>query len=346
MTLKHSPLTELMHAVLDGEASNAEARELETRLAADPAARAEFEDWKRLFEALDAVPKEHAPEGLVASIASAMPQAPGASGAASQPFPDPRVLGHTLFGISRRVPTRSVTMTEQSSRRIFAHRKAWLGGGIAAAAAVVVAQIAFDFPLPKDVVGTVIPAQRYRAAQNGSEQVQIVAPAGQATPTGTVPDASRALAEKSAAESAVKADKAQTELKADRMQSELKADKAQTELKVDRMQSEMKAEKVQADLKTDRMQSGLNADRSQSELKADRMQSDMKAEKAQADLKADRMQGGLKADRAQSELKADRMQSGIKAEKAQAELKADRMQSEMKADKAQTELKADRTPQQ
>jgi hypothetical protein len=35
MTLKHSPLTELMHAVLDGEASNAEARELETRLAAD-----------------------------------------------------------------------------------------------------------------------------------------------------------------------------------------------------------------------------------------------------------------------------------------------------------------------
>jgi len=346
MTLKHSPLTELMHAVLDGEASNAEARELETRLAADPAARAEFEDWKRLFEALDAVPKEHAPEGLVASIASAMPQAPGASGAASQPFPDPRVLGHTLFGISRRVPTRSVTMTEQSSRRIFAHRKAWLGGGIAAAAAVVVAQIAFDFPLPKDVVGTVIPAQRYRAAQNGSEQVQVVAPAGQATPTGTVPDASRALAEKSAAESAVKADKAQTELKADRMQSELKADKAQTELKVDRMQSEMKAEKVQADLKTDRMQSGLNADRSQSELKADRMQSDMKTEKAQADLKADRMQGGLKADRAQSELKADRMQSGIKAEKAQAELKADRMQSEMKADKAQTELKADRTPQQ
>ena len=339
-------LIELMHAVLDGEASNAEARELETRLAADPAARAEFEDWKRLFEALDAVPKEHAPEGLVASIASAMPQAPGASGAASQPFPDPRVLGHTLFGISRRVPTRSVTMTEQSSRRIFAHRKAWLGGGIAAAAAVVVAQIAFDFPLPKDVVGTVIPAQRYRAAQNGSEQVQVVAPAGQATPTGTVPDASRALAEKSAAESAVKADKAQTELKADRMQSELKADKAQTELKVDRMQSEMKAEKVQADLKTDRMQSGLNADRSQSELKADRMQSDMKAEKAQADLKADRMQGGLKADRAQSELKADRMQSGIKAEKAQAELKADRMQSEMKADKAQTELKADRTPQQ
>jgi hypothetical protein len=162
---------------------------------------------KRLFEALDAVPKEHAPEGLVASITSAMPEAPGARGTASQPFPGRRVLGHTLFGISPRVPARSATMTEQSSRRIFAHRKAWMGGGIAAAAAVVVAQLAFDFPLPQDVVGTVIPAQRYRAAQNGSEQVQLGAPAGQTAPTGTVPEASRALAEKSAAESALSADR-------------------------------------------------------------------------------------------------------------------------------------------
>jgi len=337
MTQKHSPLTELMHAVLDGEASDAEARELEMRLAADPAARVEFEGWKRLFEALGAVPKEHAPEGLVASIAAAIPQAPGAAGGASQPFPAQRVLGHTLFGVSRRAPIRSVTMTEQTTRRIFAHRKAWLGAGVAAAAAVVVAQVAFDFPLAKDVVGTVIPAQRYRAAQNGSEQVQLGAPAVQAAPTGTVPDASRALAEKSAAESALKADKAQTELKADRAQSELKAD---------RMQTEMKAEKAQAELKADRMQSGLKADRVQSELKADRMQTEMKAEKAQAELKADRTQSGLKADRVQSELKADRMQTEMKAEKAQAELKADRMQTEMKADKVQTELKADRTSQQ
>jgi len=236
MTLKHSPLTELIHAVLDGEASNAEARELETRLAADPAARAEFEDWKRLFEALDAVPQEHAPEGLVASITSAMPEAPGAADAASQPFPGRRVLGHTLFGITRRVPTRSITMSEQSSHKIFAHRKAWLGGGIAAAAAVVVAQIAFDFPLPKDVVGTVIPAQRYRAAQNGSEQVQLGAPAGQATPTGTVPEASRSLAEKSAAESALTADKAQSQLTADKAQSQLTADKAQSQRTADKAQ--------------------------------------------------------------------------------------------------------------
>ena len=252
MTLKHSPLTELIHAVLDGEASDAEVRELEMRLAADPAARAEYEEWKRLFEALDAMPTEHAPEGLVAAIAAAMPQAPGASGAASQPFPDPRVLGHTLFGISRRDPTRSVTMTEQSSRRIFAHRKAWLGGGIAAAAAVVVAQIAFDFPLPKDDVGTVIPAQRYRAAQNGSEQVQLGAPAGQTAPTGTVPEASRALAEKSAAESALTADKAQMQVKADKSQAELTAEKAQMQVTADKAQAGLKAQQVQTEMKTER----------------------------------------------------------------------------------------------
>jgi len=299
MTLKHSPLTELMHAVLDGEATDAEARELEMRLAADPLARAEFEDWKRLLAALDAMPKEHAPEGLVASIPSAMPEAPGAAGAASQPFPGRRVLGHTLFGISRRVPTRSVTMTEQSSRRIFAHRKAWLGAGIAAAAAVVVAQIAFDFPLPKDVVGTVIPAQRYRAAQNGSEQVQLGARADQAAPTSTAPEASRSLAEKSAAESALKADKAQTDLKADKAQTDLKVDKAQTDLKADKAQSELKADRTAADLK---------ADRTAAEMKADRTAADLKADRTQADLKADRTAADLKADKAQTELKADRTQ--------------------------------------
>ena len=298
MTLKHSPLTELMHAVLDGEASDAEARDLEVRLAADPAARAEFEDWKRLFGALSAVPKEHAPEGLVASIAAAMPETPGRD-AALQPFPGRRVLGPTSFGMSRRDPTRSVTMTEQSSRRIFAHRKAWLGGGIAAAAAVVVAQIAFDFPLTKDVVGTVIPAQRYRAAQNGSEQVQLGAPAGQTAPTGTVPEASRALAEKSAAESALKADRTQAEMKADRTQAEMKADRTQVEMKADRRQAEMKADRMQADLKADRSQ----ADK----MQADKMQADkMQADRMQADMKANRMQSEMKADKAQTEMKADR----------------------------------------
>jgi anti-sigma factor RsiW len=306
MTLKHSPLTELIQAVLDGEASDPEARELEMRLAADPAARAEFEDWKRLFEALDAVPKEHAPEGLVASIGAAMPQAPGAPGAASQPFPGRRVLGRTLFGISRRVPTRSATMTEQSSRRIFAHRKAWLGAGIAAAAAVVVAQIAFDFPLPKDVVGTVIPAQRYRAAQNGSEQVQLGTRADQAAPTSTVPEASRSLAEKSAAESALNADLTAARTRADLSAAQLNADRATAQTKADLAAAQTKADLSAAQLNAGLTSAQTKADMTSAQTKADLSAAQLNAGLAAAQTKAD-MTAQLNAGRAaQAESKAER----------------------------------------
>jgi len=242
MTAKHSPLTELMHAVLDGEASAAEARELELRLAADPAARAEFDDWQRLFHALGEVAQEHAPEGLVASVTAALPSPPRTAGDRGQPFPDRRVLGHTRFGFPRRVlgesramqpphvasstPTRSITMTQQS--RIFAHRKAWLGAGIVAAAAVVVAQVAFDFPVAKDVVGTVAPAERYRAAPNGSEDVKLGVPAGATANSTATNEASRAIAEKSADLTAQKKADLSAEKKADltaQQRAELAAEK-------------------------------------------------------------------------------------------------------------------------
>ena len=56
-------LDHLMHAVLDGEASPEEARELDRLLAADPAARARFDDLKRLFGELGSVPKALPPGG-------------------------------------------------------------------------------------------------------------------------------------------------------------------------------------------------------------------------------------------------------------------------------------------
>ena len=330
MTAKHSPLTALIHAVLDGEASDAEKRELEMRLSADPAARAELEDWKRLFEALDAMPKEHAPEGLVASITAAMPVPPGATDAAGQPFPVPRVLGHTPAGILRRVPTRSVTMSEQSSRRTFANRKAWVGGGIAVAVAVVVTQVALDFPLSKDVVGTIIPAQRYRAVQNGSEQVQVGTRADQAAPTGTVPDASRALAEKSAAESALRAERSQAQVTAEKTQTQMTAEKVTAEkVMAEKVMAEKAmAEKAQAQLTADRAQAQATADRSQAQVAADRAQTQMMADKVQAEK--------IQAEKVQAEkVQAERM----RAEKVQAE--------KVQAEKVQAErMKADRTTQQ
>ena len=77
-------------------------------------------------------------------------------------------------------------MTEQS--KTVGKRKAWFGVGIAAAAVLVVAQYGFDFPLGKDVTGTIMPAQRYRAEPNGSEAVKLGAPAGTAAiPTAVAP---------------------------------------------------------------------------------------------------------------------------------------------------------------
>jgi anti-sigma factor RsiW len=338
MTPRHSPLTELIHAVLDGQASDEESRELEVRLAADPAARAEFEDWKRLFEALDAMPKQHAPEGLVAAVTAALPEAPGASHAASQPFPGRRVLGHTSSGISRL--TRSVTMSEQSSRRTFANRKAWLGGGLAVAVAVVVTQVALDFPLSKDVVGTIIPAQRYRAAQNGSEQVQVGTRADQAAPTGTVPEAGRALAKKSAAESALRAERSQAQVAAEKAQAQMLAEKVTAE-KV--MAEKVMAEKVMAEK--------VMAEKAMAEkVMAEKAQAQLTADRAQAQATADRSQAQVAADRAHTQMMADKVQAEkMQLEKIQAEkVQAERMRAEkVQAEKVQAErMKADRTTQQ
>jgi anti-sigma factor RsiW len=201
-------LTELMHAVLDGEASESETRELELRLAADPVARAEFSEWRGLFQALREMPKEYAPEGLVAAVSAALPGKTAPQAEPDQPFPPRRVFGYTStrapgsrLGDPRAAqsPTpriRSVSMSQQSSR-FFASRKGWLGAGIVAAAAVVVAQLGFDFPVAKDVMGTVAPAQRYRAAPNGSEDVKLGAPVETAGSTAGI-DATRSVAEKTA----------------------------------------------------------------------------------------------------------------------------------------------------
>jgi hypothetical protein len=66
--MKDLERTQLMYAVLDGEATADEARALERLLAAEPAARAQFEELRSLFDALSCVPKAFPPEGLVAVI--------------------------------------------------------------------------------------------------------------------------------------------------------------------------------------------------------------------------------------------------------------------------------------
>jgi hypothetical protein len=59
----------------------------------------------------------------------------------------------------------------------FGKRKIWIGGAIAAAAVILVVSSGVDFPPgSKDTVGTIVPAQRFRAPQNTADDVKLGAP--------------------------------------------------------------------------------------------------------------------------------------------------------------------------
>ncbi len=169
----------LMQAVLDGEATPSEAGELDRHLAADPAARERFEDLKRLFEGLRRVPKAFPPEGLVAAVTAAVPQRPVGRQGLRQLFSRSRVIRQVSMGprgtspggsarvhqVSQPGPLlRGNTMNEQKSGFI-GKRTVWIGAGITAVAVVLVLQYVDFPPCGKDVSGTIVPAQRYRATQ-------------------------------------------------------------------------------------------------------------------------------------------------------------------------------------
>ena len=172
-------LQALMHAVLDGEATLEQAELLERELAANPEARAEYDQLRSLFREMAALSQPHPPEGLVAAVDAALP---GFSHRASQPLAASRVLGSTADDLytaaAKGFPAppfhpRSESMSQSTS--IFAHRKTWVGAGFAALAAVlVVTQYSGDLP-PKqgDVAGTIVPAERYRAAQPGAADIKL-----------------------------------------------------------------------------------------------------------------------------------------------------------------------------
>ncbi|NDP42770.1 MAG: hypothetical protein GZ089_08660, partial [Aromatoleum sp.] len=186
--MNHSEYTPLMHAVLDGEATPDGARELDRLLAADPAARAQFDDLKRLFDELSRVPQEHMPEGLLAAVMASVPQRQARRGVVHQLFSWPRVIRHNSTEASGTIPGKAATvhrvsqrdphfrgkdMSEQQSGS-FGNRKVWIGAGIAAAAAVLAVSFGIDFPPGgTDTAGTIVPAQRYRAPQTTTDDVKL-----------------------------------------------------------------------------------------------------------------------------------------------------------------------------
>ena len=106
-------------------------------------------------------------------------------------------------------------MSEQQ-RIGFGNRKLWAGGAVMVLA-VGVAMIAFDLP-PKssDVVGTIAPAERYRAPQAGAEAVQLGQPAAGVGTAGAVATDDKTAERATSADRMQSADRVQS---ADRMQS-------------------------------------------------------------------------------------------------------------------------------
>jgi len=179
--MKPAELQVLMHAVLDGEATAAEIRELQQALAADPAARARFEEWRELWDGLGQIERAYPPEGLVAAVMAALPRQRPAGEDDDQPFPAPGVFAPsstgsrvttgetstTVHAISRTGPfTRGESMTSKRS-------KVWIGVAVAVAAIAIGSQFVDYPPKGQDAAGTIAPAQRYRAQQMTGDDVKV-----------------------------------------------------------------------------------------------------------------------------------------------------------------------------
>jgi hypothetical protein len=161
--MENTHIHALMHAVLDGEASEPQARELERALAADPAARARFEELKRLFVALEGVPEATPPADIVERILARTALARTTHSSPDQLFGFSRV--RDAFGQLLTGGTRMSQPQNGNARR----RNILIGIGLAAVGAALFGHYVLDIPNGgENLSGTVAPAQRYRS----NEQVK------------------------------------------------------------------------------------------------------------------------------------------------------------------------------
>ena len=156
-------LVELMHTVLDGEATEAQKRALERQLASDPRARAEFDALRVLFSEIRALPPAHPPEGLAAAVMADLPSVQLSSSS--------RVIGGTSEPPYTNAASRSPRSwpfpgSRRMSEQKGSNRKLWIGAGLVALAAVIIVTSGIDFPPGgTSTTGAIVPAQRYRADQ-------------------------------------------------------------------------------------------------------------------------------------------------------------------------------------
>ena len=169
-----------MHEVLDGEASADEQRDLDRLLAADPAARAEFEELRALFEGLKAAAKEAPPETLLTDVMAEVAPKHRRRHRMRQLSSRWRVFVSDVARGRRKSPQRVEPTHEifqgehnrgnEDMSELTSKHKIWIGAGVAAVAVVIVSRY-FDFPASHDMSGTIAPASRSVAEQPGASDV-------------------------------------------------------------------------------------------------------------------------------------------------------------------------------
>jgi len=181
-----SELNALMHAVLDGEATPSESRELDRILATDPTAKAKYYELQLLFDDLGRIQMAPAPYGIVDAVMERLPRHRTPVSRLRQLFSRTRVSrasatearstgrGNTNHRASTTGPyfARGDDMSERKIG-ILGKRKVWIGTAVAAAAVVLALQYVDWPPGGKDVTGTIVPAQRYRAPQITADDVKV-----------------------------------------------------------------------------------------------------------------------------------------------------------------------------
>ena len=175
-------LSDRMQEVLDGTATPADAAALRSLVARDADAAEEFATWTATFDGLSTLPMVHPPEGLVAAIDAALPASIGDArpvlfSKTDQLFDDGPVFGEGRTQARRPFGFKTISswLVPASSRESNVNiQQKYLAGGAAAVVALGIAAVLAGYP-PKsnDVVGTVVPAERYRAPQTGAEAVKL-----------------------------------------------------------------------------------------------------------------------------------------------------------------------------
>src|SRR5262249_42097143 len=141
--------------VLDGAATPAEQRELQQWLAGHPAAQAEFDALRGLFEHLKRVPQLDPPAELAGEIVKEWAPRETSYRGAHKLLSWLRVSGISL-------PTILWGETPMSEQTPFTRKRlAWAAVSVAVIAAGV-GYFVFDVPPTDQLAGTITPAQRYR----------------------------------------------------------------------------------------------------------------------------------------------------------------------------------------